>query len=214
MKHCSSTAQKTLFEQFLEKNSISLSEKSLKAFYNYAEHIKIGNESTNLISKNDVDKFLTRHVADSLIPYAMLKNKFDFTHKKWADMGAGAGCPVVPLAIALPETEFYAVEPRAKRVSFLHEVKKNLGLENLTIVGKRFETSELKELDFVSCRALSTFENDWERARNALRLGGFFLTLKSLEKISHLKNDRSIEIYEYQLPNEENTYALVCKRRT
>ena len=126
-------------------------------------------------------------------------------------MGAGAGCPVFPLAIVMPEIQFYAVEPRNMRVQFMNFAKEKLGLKNLTVVGKRFETSGLAYLDFVSCRALSTFENDWERAMPGLKTGGMFLTLKSFNNIVHLENDPAVHIYKYALPQEEQVYALVTR---
>ena len=126
-------------------------------------------------------------------------------------MGAGAGCPVFPLAIVMPEIQFYAVEPRHMRVEFMNFAKEKLQLKNLTVVGKRFETSGLSDLDFISCRALSTFENDWERAQPGLKKGGTFLTLKSFNNIVHLENDPAVHIYKYALPQEEQTYALVTR---
>jgi 16S rRNA (guanine527-N7)-methyltransferase len=126
-------------------------------------------------------------------------------------MGAGAGCPVFPLAIVMPEIQFYAVEPRHMRVEFMNYTKEKLQLSNLTVVGKRFETSGLSNLDFISCRALSTFENDWERAQPGLKKGGTFLTLKSFNNIVHLENDPAVHIYKYVLPNEEQDYALVTR---
>ena len=97
------------------------------------------------------------------------------------------------------------------RVEFMNFVKEKLHLTNMTVVGKRFETSGLTDLDFISCRALSTFENDWERAEHALKKGGRFLTLKSLNSISHLENDPAVNIWKYSLPNEEQDYALVTR---
>jgi 16S rRNA (guanine527-N7)-methyltransferase len=129
----------------------------------------------------------------------------------WADMGAGAGCPIFPLAIVMPQVEFFAVEPRHMRVEFMKFAKEKLHLDNLTVVGKRFETSGLAYLDYVSCRALSTFENDWERAQPGLKGGGKFLTLKSLNNIVHLENDPAVHIYKYALPQEEQVYALVTR---
>ena len=126
-------------------------------------------------------------------------------------MGAGAGCPVFPLAIVMPEVQFYAVEPRHMRVNFMQMVKEKLHLNNLTVVGKRFETSGLSDLDFVSCRALSTFENDWERAQSALKKGGTFLTLKSFNNVVHLENDPAVILHKYTLPQEEQVYALVTR---
>ena len=126
-------------------------------------------------------------------------------------MGAGAGCPVFPLAIAMPNVQFFAVEPRHMRVNFMQMVKEKLHLDNLTVVGKRFETSGLTNLDFISCRALSTFENDWERAQAGLKSGGTFVTLKSYNNIVHLENDPKVHIQKYELPEEEQVYALVTR---
>ena len=197
--------------------------------YDFADLVVETKQFGNLISAKDSEKFLSRHIADSLVPYiyilderrktkdergalsSIVYQRSDLSSKKWADMGAGAGCPVFPLAIAMPEVQFYAVEPRHMRVEFMNYAKEKLGLKNLTVVGKRFETSGLTDLDFISCRALSTFENDWERAQPALKKGGLFMTLKSLNSISHLENDPAVNIWKYKLPNEEQDYALVTR---
>ena len=226
--------------------------------YDFADLVVETKQFGNLISAKDSEKFLSRHIADSLVPYIYIRRETrderrenvpeslssllfeprlvgsdmnvqappqhsplssfvcsEFTSVlssiKWADMGAGAGCPVFPLAIAMPEVQFYAVEPRHMRVEFMNYAKEKLGLKNLTVVSKRFETSGLTDLDFISCRALSTFENDWERAQPALKKGGLFVTLKSFNSISHLENDPAVNIWKYKLPNEEQDYALVTR---
>ena len=69
----------------------------------------------------------------------------------------------------------------------------------------------MTDLDFISCRALSTFENDWERAKNNLNKNGLFITLKSVENISHLRNHSDIKIIEYRLPEEQQHYAIVIR---
>jgi len=208
---------------------VQLSEETLGKLYDFADLVVETKQFGNLISSKDSEKFLSRHIADSLVPYIYIVKELNAATtesmdpignsvssrmkagKKWADMGAGAGCPVFPLAIAMPEIQFYAVEPRHMRVEFMNYVKEKLQLKNLTVVGKRFETSGLTDLDFISCRALSTFENDWERAQPALKKGGLFVTLKSLNSISHLENDPAVNIWKYNLPNEEQDYALVTR---
>ena len=216
--------------QFLSEHGVQLSEETLGKLYDFADLVVETKQFGNLISSKDSEKFLSRHIADSLVPYIyIVTNKAgldpstspngsaqddtsnNLSSKRWADMGAGAGCPVFPLAIAMPEIQFYAVEPRHMRVEFMNYVKEKLQLKNLTVVGKRFETSGLTDLDFISCRALSTFENDWERAQPALKKGGLFVTLKSLNSISHLENDPAVNIWKYNLPNEEQDYALVTR---
>ena len=210
--------QQKLLAAFLAEHGVQLSEETLGKLYDFADLVVETKQFGNLISAKDSEKFLSRHIADSLVPYIYIVKEMDALapaelrrDDRWADMGAGAGCPVFPLAIAMPEIQFYAVEPRHMRVEFMNFVKEKLHLTNMTVVGKRFETSGLTDLDFISCRALSTFENDWERAEHALKKGGRFLTLKSLNSISHLENDPAVNIWKYSLPNEEQDYALVTR---
>ena len=204
--------------QFLTEHGINLSGETLGKLYDFADLVVETKQFGNLISAKDSEKFLSRHIADSIIPYIYIVKGKEIASpsarndkSRWADMGAGAGCPVFPLAIVMPEIQFYAVEPRHMRVEFMNYAKEKLGLKNLTVVGKRFETSGLSDLDFISCRALSTFENDWERALPGLKKGGTFLTLKSFNNIVHLENDPAISIWKYNLPNEEQDYALVTR---
>ena len=228
MSYRENTEQKNLLNQFLAEHGVQLSEETLDKLYQFADLVVDTKEFGNLISAKDAGKFLSRHIADSLVPFiamsseqsALSKNSLlkatvgsDLTphNLKWADMGAGAGCPVFPLAIAMPSVQFYAVEPRHMRVKFMQMVKEKLHLDNLTVVGKRFETSGLDNLDFISCRALSTFENDWERAKAGLKKGGTFVTLKSYNNIVHLENDPKVHIQKYELPEEEQVYALVTR---
>jgi len=223
MKYSENEEQKNLLNQFLASHGVELSAEKLEKLYAFADLVVETKEYGNLISEKDSQKFLSRHIADSLVPYiyiehfateplsSLVSKRSGLSSIKWADMGAGAGCPSFPLAIVMPEIQFYAVEPRNKRVQFMNFVKQKLGLDNMTVVGKRFETSGLAYLDFVSCRALSTFENDWERAQPGLARGGKFVTLKSFNNIVHLENDPAVHIYKYALPQEEQEYALVTR---
>lgn len=227
MKPSEDSNQKNLLNHFLSENNVELPDDVLGKLYQYADLVVETKEFGNLISPKDSEKFLSRHIADSLVPYIYIGNMVsDGFHQddttseprtsspmpiKWADMGSGAGCPVFPLAIAMPQVQFYAVEPRHMRVNFMQMVKEKLNLNNLTVVGKRFETSELSNLDFISCRALSTFENDWDRAKTALNKNGIFVTLKSFNNIIHLEKNPAVHIHKYSLPCEEQIYALVTR---
>ena len=231
MSYRENTEQKKLLNQFLTEHGVELSEETLDKLYQFADLVVDTKEFGNLISTKDAGKFLSRHIADSLVPFIYMRRETRDERRenntlstlvcsepasvlssiRWADMGAGAGCPVFPLAIAMPNVQFYAVEPRHMRVNFMQMVKEKLHLDNLTVVGKRFETSGLTDLDFISCRALSTFENDWERAKVGLKAGGKFVTLKSYNNIVHLENDPQVHIQKYELPEEEQVYALVTR---
>ena len=218
MSYRENTNQQNLLNQFRTEHGVQLSEDVLDKLYGFADLVVETKQFGNLISAKDSEKFLSRHIADSIIPYIYIVKGKEIASpsarndkSRWADMGVGAGCPVFPLAIVMPEVEFFAVDPRHMRVEFMNYAKEKLGLKNMTVVGKRFETSGLAYLDFVSCRALSTFENDWERAQPGLKRGGKFITLKSFNNIVHLESNPEVHIYKYALPQEEQVYALVTR---
>ena len=182
----------------------------------FCELVVEANKTTNLVSKTDEQKLMTRHVADSLkfAEFLALDSQLSTLNSKWADIGSGAGFPVIPLCIHLPQIKFYAIEPRKKRYEFLTSVKQKLNLQNVEIIQRKTETCGLKNMDFVSCRAVGSLEEDFIRAKKILKPGGQFLTVKSKRIIEELKlkNDKLLKIakiWEYRLPQEEQEYALI-----
>ena len=75
---------------------------------------------TNYKTKEDIKK----QIKDSLYPLNEIKNS-----KTAIDIGTGAGFPGLILAMAMPETKWYLVEPLKKRYSFLNYIKTLLNLK-------------------------------------------------------------------------------------
>ena len=93
----------------------------------YVVLIEKWNRSINLVSRQDTDRLISRHVLDSLSGH-LLKGKVV------VDVGTGAGFPGVPLAIVNPERAFTLCDRMAKRVRFLRVVKSQLQLSNVKLV--------------------------------------------------------------------------------
>lgn len=55
------------------------------------------------------------------------------------DVGSGAGFPGLALACVRPDARFTLCEPRQKRVSFLRQVVRTLGLANVEVAPERVE---------------------------------------------------------------------------
>jgi 16S rRNA (guanine527-N7)-methyltransferase len=70
------------------------------------------------------------------------------------DIGTGAGIPGMILAIAMPETKWYLIEPLQKRYSFLNYAKIKLNLKNVEIIPKRIEKIEPFKVDLITSRAV------------------------------------------------------------
>lgn len=218
VKHYSDPQQEQLFREFLKQWNLELQDSTIDNLFSFCDSVVEHNKITNLVSANDSKKLLTRHIADSLIPMAYL-NREGLLPKQgeWADMGSGAGFPVVPLAIAMPQLKFYAVEPRKKRCEFLRSVVQTLQLSNLEIVESTFEKSDFYDLDFISCRALGSLEDDFKRAIPGLKKNGSFLTLKSWNSLLPMQEAKhpllsKAKLIDYSLPQEVQNYVLVHLR--
>jgi len=74
------------------------------------------------------------------------------------DIGTGAGIPGLILAIAMPETEWYLIEPLQKRYSFLNYAKLSLKLNNVKVIPKRIEQIEPFKVDLITSRAVKNTE--------------------------------------------------------
>ena len=61
--------QQDLLNQFLTEHGVQLSEDVLGKLYDFADLVVDTKQFGNLISAKDSEKFLSRHIADSLVPY-------------------------------------------------------------------------------------------------------------------------------------------------
>ncbi len=199
----------TLYNLCTEKG-IHLSKEQALRIEEFGALVVKYNKKTNLISESDEVKITTRHLFDSLQPIRipeLVPNK-----GIWADMGSGAGFPIIPLSIALPQIQFIAIEPRLKRQTFLKTVARELGIENFQLFAGNAEESGIKNVERVSCRALGTAEEDWERAEKMLASEGVFITLKS-RRDAEMLHDFCWKVFPYDLPGESQTYAIVTRNK-
>ncbi len=91
-----------------------------------------------------------------------------------ADLGAGAGVPGIPLAIALPAAHVTLVEGNRRKCEFMTRVSVELGLSNVEVVHARAETwlDGREQADVVTARALAPLDVVAEYAAPLLKLGG------------------------------------------
>lgn len=80
----------------------------------------------NLVAPGDLEDFHRRHSADSLRLLPLLRQIPD---GPLMDVGAGAGLPGVPLAVAERGRSWRFLEPRSRRAAFLDLVVRELELD-------------------------------------------------------------------------------------
>ncbi|HYW68396.1 MAG TPA: 16S rRNA (guanine(527)-N(7))-methyltransferase RsmG [bacterium] len=96
-----------------------------------------------------------------------------------ADLGSGAGFPGLVVAILRPATRVTLIDSRRSKVVFLKDLKRRLGLENVTVVHARLE--ELQgEADFelATARALGSVEDVLAPCLRLLVPGGRLVLFK------------------------------------
>lgn len=194
----------TLLKEF------GLTNEQISKFEKYLELLLEWNEKFNLTAITDKEEIEEKHFIDSLelIKFVDLKNK------TLIDIGSGAGFPGIPLAIAEPTLKVTLLEATGKRVTFLKEVVKNLGLQNVEVLqGRAEELATREKYDIVTARAVKELNILLEISFYLVKVGGSFIAYKSSlvdEEISNAKHAfKCLQIdgykkYDYFLPKSKN----------
>ncbi len=204
----------------------NLTQQQKQQFENFSQLLQQENELHNLTRITDPQQIMVKHFFDSLIAAPIMVKYADSIDRApfLVDVGSGAGFPVIPLAIALPQWNFVSVEATGKKADFQWKAIGELGLENVEVLQERAEEVGRNEeyrqrFDFAITRAVGRLEIIAELTVPLLRKGGIFLTWKGPKveeempagkKALHVLGMDSIIQIPYTLPGEEQSnYRLV-----
>ena len=111
------------------------------------------------------------HLADALVA---LELPIVRSATRIADLGAGAGVPGIPLAIALPAARVTLLEGSGRKCEFMVAAVGVIGLHNVEVVHGRAETwaDGIGRQDVVTARALAPLDVVAEYAAPLLIIGG------------------------------------------
>lgn len=147
-------------------------------FYRLTIRMLEENEKYNLTAITEVDKIILNHYADcasiaSLIPKGA----------SIIDVGCGAGFPTLPLAILREDLKITAVDSTAKRIAYVDESARLLGLTNVTALTMRAEDGgkdpKFREsFDFATARAVANMRVLTELCLPFVKVGGTFIAMK------------------------------------
>jgi 16S rRNA (guanine527-N7)-methyltransferase len=164
------------FEQALISNmgafDLELSSETIEKLGAFYSLLNRWNERLHLVAPCSPEEFATRHVLESLMLLKHLPHD-----AKIADIGSGAGLPIIPCLLARPDLHATLIESSQKKSVFLREALNQLGRPSV-IIPKRFEQIEPPDVSFVTCRALDQFMDkvaaliNWAPERSTLLLYG------------------------------------------
>ena len=139
----------------------------------YAEMLARHGEERGLIGPRELDRLWERHILNSAAVVPFLGSG------AIADVGSGAGLPGIVVAAMLPEQEVYLIEPMERRVAWLEEVAREVGLDNVVV--RRGRAEEYRggiEVDAVTARAVAAIDKLVKWCAPLLKEGGHMAFLK------------------------------------
>lgn len=159
---------------FAKMLSLEVSEK----FLALTERMLEENEKYNLTAITDIDKIILNHYADCAALALRLPKD-----ARIADIGCGAGFPTLPVAILRADVQIFAVDSTAKRIAYVAETARLLGLKNVEAVAMRAEDGGKNPLyrekfDVVTARAVAEMRVLSELCLPYVKVGGQFMAMK------------------------------------
>jgi 16S rRNA (guanine527-N7)-methyltransferase len=104
----------------------------------------------NLSGYRDPETILRRLVLDAAALHAALPEAPSI-----ADLGSGAGIPGLPLALLAPDVPVLLVESRLRRHNFQKAARRELGLENVSLLRGRIEELPPRPAGLVVAQAVA-----------------------------------------------------------
>lgn len=186
-----------MIKDLLENEGISITDEELKQLEDFKKLVLEKNKVMNLTGITDSYEFDLKHYLDSLILEKFV-NMEDYS--KILDIGTGAGFPGIPLKILHPDHEFLLLDSLRKRIYFIEDSVKELGLEKISAIHERAETlgnnkNYREQYHLVVSRAVARLNTLAEWSLPFVKVGGIFVAMKGKDGLEELEEaKRGIEL--------------------
>jgi 16S rRNA (guanine527-N7)-methyltransferase len=178
-----------LLQEGAAQLGVSLSAEQVKCFTLYLRELNQWRKRINLSSRKDDREIIIKDFLDSLtiIKYLPLNTSL-------MDLGSGAGFPGIPLKIVRPDLKLLLLETTRKKVFFLKDVQRVLGLSGSEVrwSGEDRGIEDLSGIfDFVASRAFGFILNFAKEGVSFLKRGGILLAMKGKKGREELEESLS-----------------------
>lgn len=162
-----------------EKNKIEYlldGDASIK-FEQLSRIMQAKNADMNITAITDDESIATKHFCDSAFLATLLPDEAEL-----ADIGCGGGFPCLPVGILKPNIKITAIDSTAKKVKYVGDTARELGLSEFEAVSMRAEEGAQGEYrekyDVVTARAVASLDVLCELCIPYLKTGGVFYAMK------------------------------------
>ena len=153
------------------------------------------NKVMNLTRVTDFEEAVQKHFVDSL-SIGLLQD-VSLQKNRILDLGCGAGFPGIPLKIMWPDNELHLLDSVGKKVNFVNDVIRELGLKNAVAMHARAEDlardpSYREKYDLVISRAVANMATLSEYCMPFVKMKGHFIAYKSGDSTEEIKQAEKI----------------------
>lgn len=187
---------------------VELQSEHIQRLISYYELLLKWNPKLHLVAPCSPEEFAVRHILESL---TLLKHVP--TNAQVADVGTGAGLPIIPCLLMRDDLHGVLIESSQRKAAFLKEVLRSIKSPDRTqLIVARFEDVPCPDVAFITCRALDKFSEllpkliDWAPLKATYLL---FAGESLLEQIQQLLQVRSIE----RIPRSERRFLVAARVR-
>lgn len=166
---------KAKLENLLAQAEIQLTDLQKDQLIQLVQLLHKWNKAYNLTSVRDPQEMLVKHILDSIIVSTYLQGD------RFIDVGTGPGLPGLPLAIINPTKQFVLLDSLGKRISFIRNAVRELGLTNVEPVLSRVEEYQPEQkFDGVLSRAFASLKDMTDWCHHLPKKDGYFYALKGI----------------------------------
>jgi 16S rRNA (guanine(527)-N(7))-methyltransferase RsmG len=195
----------TALQEHQELFAINLTPEQCESLADYYDLILEHNDLLHLVGPATLEEFAVRHILESLTLLKHLPSD-----ARVADVGTGAGLPLIPCLLVRPGLHGFLIESKEKKATFLRTVVSHFALEERTsVINKQFSEVPRRNVSFVTCRALDKFTQKlpaltkWSGKSTLLLFGG-----PSMREALQLRGQKFTEEL---MPLSEQRYLFVTK---
>ena len=211
-----------IFNNYLEKLNLTLTEEQIEKFYNYMNLLIEWNKKINLTAIVEPKDIILKHFIDSLTIEKYIKKGENII-----DVGTGAGFPGIPLKIAREDLKITLADSLNKRINFLNEVINKLNLKDIETIHTRAEElgknkKYREKFDVATSRAVANMSTLSEYLIPFVKVKERCICMKSSDIDTELENaKKAINILgceieskdKFNLPNSDLGRSVIILRK-